>query len=133
MCRRWLQHGLACPFQMGGAEQEEGEPPDDVPPIGVPTGSPPALLLAARRGVVGDVLAQAEEVVAAAAEAIPVGVGKDVLSLAEHLRERGPVAVGVSVAAGLALRAVANRISRGGFGGFSFPSVFDPARALRAP
>ncbi len=136
MCQRWLEVGLACPFAAEGEEDtEEGEPPDDIPPIGVPVGGPPALLLAARRARVGDVLAQAEEIVARAAEAIPVAVGNEVESLANRLRVPGAISVGAGVAAGFAVRQVAKRLAqRAGFsGGFNFPSVLDPAKAFRRP
>lgn len=108
---------------------EGDDPPDEVPPSGVPVGFPPHLLLAARRAVRGDVLAEAEAVVARAAEAIPFG--KEAVSLADALRERGPVAVGVGVAAGFAIRQVAKRLGRGG--GFSFPSVLDPSLPFGRP
>ena len=67
---------------------------------------------------------EAEEIVSRAAEAIPVGDR----SLGSRLRERGPVAIGAGAAAGLAIRAVAKGFAGGGF---HFPRVFDPMRALR--
>lgn len=133
-CVLWLVLGMACPFAEGGEEDVEGDdPPDDVPPVGVPVGTPPHLLLASRRARVSDVLAEAEEVVARAAESIPVAVGSEVRSLAERLRVPGPVAAVTGAAAAFAIRQVGKRIAaRGGFagGGFSFPSVFDPAKAF---
>lgn len=135
-CSRWTRRGLACPFtEVDEPDVEEGDPPDEAPPVGVPgrIRPPPTMLLAGKRVSVGDVLAQAEEIVAGAAEAIPVAVEGKVASLAERLV--GPSAGAVTgVAAGAAIRAVVKGIRQGGFGGgFNFPSVFDPQRAFRLP
>ncbi len=139
-CVLWLALGMACPFADGGEEDVEGDdPPDDVPPVGVPVGTPPHLLLASRRARVSDVLGQAEEIVARAAESIPVVIGSEVKSLAERLGVPGAVAGATGAAAAFAIRQVGKRIAaKGGFGGFagggfSFPSVFDPAKAFRSP
>lgn len=134
LCVRWVRLGMNCPFAGEEEEVEEGDPPDDVPPIGVPTGSPPLLLMAGRRARVSNVLAEAEEIVARAAEAIPVGVGREVASLAERLRLPGAVSAGAGVAAAFAVRQVAKKIrARGGFGGLHFPAKFDPLNPLRVP
>ena len=71
-------------------------------------------------------LAEAEDIVTKAAEAVP-GVRAG-YSLADDLRRRGPAAVGLGAAAGIAIRAVAKGVAGGGF---HFPQVFDPARAVR--
>lgn len=130
LCERWLRFGLQCPFVGGEDEDIEGDdPPDQTPPVGVPLH-----FLAAKRAAELNVLAQAEEVASRAAEAIPVFLEGKAISLAERLGAPGAVAVGTGVAAGFAVRQIAKQIrQRGGFGGFSFPSVFDPAKAFRPP
>ncbi len=135
-CAVWLRLGMSCPFT-GGEDDEidAGDPPDDVPRVGVPADQvPPLVLLAARQARGGGVLAQAEAVVAEAAESIPVGVGSATRSLADSLGVPGIVGVGAGAAAAFAVRQVAKRIqARGGGGGLHFPSVLDPARAFRVP
>ncbi len=131
-CGRWLQFGMQCPF-VGGEDEdvENGEPPDDAPPTGVPVH-----LLAARRGFRINILEQAEEIAAAAADAIPTFIEGKTVSLAERLGVPGAVAVGTGAVAGFAVRQIAKQLKkRGGFGGagFNFPSVFDPAKAFRPP
>jgi len=127
-CARWGRFGMACPF----VGEEDHDDDQDVVPVAQPVGAPksPKLLLAARAKAVVDqgkaaLLAEAEEIVTRAAEAIPLVEGR---SLAKALRERGPLAVGVGAAAGLAIRAVAKGFAGGGF---HFPQVFDPARVVR--
>ncbi len=125
-CARWWRYGLACPFGKEDFDFEDNAPDEDAPdPRGVP-----ALLGAGRRarGSSLSALEEAERIVAAAADAVPVGArGR---SLGEALR--GPaVAAGTAAAAGVAIKGVAAGIRRGGFGGLHFPAVFSPERVVR--
>jgi len=141
-CDRWIRFGMECPFAVSGApESIAGRPRrpavperrskaqqkfqgtvEDAPSVYPVT--PKALLLPS------GVMEIAEDVVSRAADAIPVFEGKETRSLGERLRVPGAVGVGVGVAAGFAVREVARR---GSFGGFQFPSVFDPDKAFRFP
>ncbi len=122
-CGRFGRFGLACPFVKEPFDFEDNVP-DEVPDTPIPL-----LLGAARRARASrlSTLEEAERIVAASADAIPLGAGGK--SLAEGLR--GPaVAVGVGAAAGVAIKAVAGSIQRGGFGGLQFPQIFSPERIL---
>lgn len=117
---------MACPF--AGEEAHEDEDDDQGPgPSGrVPSKPVRPMVLAERAKTVVDVgkaalLAEAEEIVTRAAEAIPLGAGRG--SLAEALRRRGPIAVGVGAVAGVAIRAVAKGFAGGGF---HFPALGRP-------
>ncbi len=120
-CSTWERRKLPCPFRvfedMGILPVRKGDPPDDAPDVPGDARRPaPKFVTPARRR--SKVLAEAEAVVAAYPERVPVGKGR---TLRDGLKY--PVAVGVGVAAGAAIRAVA-RSGRGG--GFKFPSVLDP-------
>lgn len=117
---------MLCPFM--GEERHDQDDPDFKEPVRSPNPSkPPKILaLAERTKKVVDLgkaslLAEAEDIVSKAADAIP-GV-RTGFSLADDLKRRGPVAVGLGAAAGVAIRAVAKGFAGGGF---NFPSVFDP-------
>lgn len=110
---------MRCPF-VGEEDHERDEEPIGVE---VPVKDKPKrpMVVAERAKAVVDagkaaLLAEAEEIVSRAAEAIPIG-GR---TLGELLRERGPLAVGVGAAAGVAIRAVAKGFAGGGF---HFPAV----------
>lgn len=135
-CARWGRFGMTCPF--ADEKEHDRERPDEKVPR-------PVLNLAVARSRAQrdmrqqSVLAEAEEIVSRAAEAIPLvpavpeGAGRPLpapvyRSIGQALRERGPVAVGTGVAAGLAIRAVARGFAGGGL---HFPQVFDARRALR--
>ncbi len=129
-CERWFDRGLRCPFGIlenaGFVDPtvRHGDPPDDVPPNPVrsPTGGPKLVVPGRKRA---SALAEAEAVVAASAEKVPVSAGR---TLRDELMSRGPLAVGVGVAAGVAIRAAAKGFAGGGF---NFPSVFDPKQAFQ--
>ncbi len=123
-CERWFDKHLRCPFglfEAAGMVIRTGDPPDDLPnePRRAPRPVPRLVLPAQRRAMA---LAEAEAVVAAQADKVPVGNR----SLGELLRARGPAIVGgaaTGVAAGLAIKGFAG-------GGFHFPQVFDPRRSV---
>lgn len=128
---------MACPFAMEEDRVPQEDPDESVP---VHTFVVPARARAGRdrqQDLALDLLlAEAEEIVTRAAEAIPLEpVGQPALpagrpvSLGERLRDKGPLAVGVGAAAGVAIRAVAKGFAGGGF---HFPQVFDPLRPVRA-
>lgn len=123
-CARWKRFGMACPFK-GEKEHDREDPDFKEPKVREPARPKPKVLAAPAKAEakvdVGKamVLAEAEEIVTRAAEAIPLR-GR---SLAQTLRDRGPLAVGVGAAAGVAIRAVAKGFAGGGF---NFPSIFDP-------
>lgn len=139
LCRRWWDRNMKCPMTVFREHVRDPRPVED-PDFKVPEHVLFAIARAREERSLDrfNVLAQAEEVVAAAApaigipieepEALPEGVPVSGRSLAEGLREEGPVAVGVGVAAGLAIRAVAKGFAGGGF---HFPQVFDPFTPLR--
>ncbi len=123
---------MRCPFV--GEEGHDREDPEEGPPVAVPK-SPkvPPLVVAGKAKAKEAVdagkaalLAEAEDIVSRAAEAIPAMAER---TIADLLRERGPLAVGVGAAAGVAIRAVAKGFAGGGF---HFPQVFDPRVAIRA-
>lgn len=128
---------MKCPMSVF---REHARDPQDAPDADL--NEPFRILLAAKSEeernqlTKGLALSQAEDIVAAAAHGIPIepaeeapGVRKPVPTLGERLRDRGPLAIGVGVAAGAAIRGVAKGFAGGGF---HFPQVFDPLRPVRA-
>lgn len=130
-CARFGRFGMQCPFV--GEVDHDKDDPDFKEPVRVPKPSKPTPVLAmaekAKKGTdaaKAALLAEAEDIVTRAADAIPSGVSGR--SLADELRRRGPVAVGLGAAAGIAIRAVSKGFAGGGF---HFPQVFDPLKAVR--
>lgn len=139
-CGRWGRFGMQCPFAKEEEEPARDREGDDIPWPLLLAGIAKAQQGKARRvdRFTGyDLMADAEDIVSRAAEAVPVYGGnrphdparEPVRSLAERLRQPGPIGVGVGTAAAYAIYNVM-RGRRGG-GGLHFPSVISPDRALR--
>lgn len=137
LCRRWWDRNMRCPMSVF---RDHARDPKEAPDADL--NEPFRILLAAKseeeqnKLTRGLVLSQAEDIVAAAARGIPIeeaarapGVREPVPTLGDRLMDRGPLAVGIGVAAGAAIRGVAKGFAGGGF---HFPQVFDPMRPIRA-